>query len=77
MYKTAMGLLTTNDAASRLGVSQRRVTALIQDGRLPAQRIGRDYLIEERDLKLVSDRKPGRPPKQPGKQTARKPKARR
>ena len=75
MYKTAMGLLTTNDAASRLGVSQRRVIALIQDGRLPAQRIGRDYLIEERDLKLVSDRKPGRPPNQPGKGTTRKSKA--
>ena len=56
--------MTTNDAAAQLGVSQRRVIALITDGRLPAQKIGRDYLIQERDLDLVVDRKPGRPPKQ-------------
>jgi excisionase family DNA binding protein len=56
-----MKLLTTTDVAEKLGVSQRRVLALIKDGRLPAQRLGRDYLIEETDLKLVRNRKPGRP----------------
>ena len=54
--------LTTADAADRLGVSQRRVLALIKDGRLPTQRLGRDHLIEEASLILVKDRKPGRPP---------------
>ena len=54
--------LTTADAADRLGVSQRRVLALIKDGRLPTQRLGRDHLIEEASLNLVKDRKPGRPP---------------
>ena len=54
--------LTTADAADKLGVSQRRVLALIKDGRLPAQRLGRDHLIEEASLNLVKDRKPGRPP---------------
>lgn len=58
-----MQLLTTKDVAERLGVSIRRVHALIYDERLPAQKYGRDYLINEKDLKLVENRKPGRPSK--------------
>ena len=58
-----MTLLTTKDVAERLGVSVRRVHALIQDGRLPAQKFGRDYMIDEKHLKLVENRKPGRPRK--------------
>jgi excisionase family DNA binding protein len=56
-----MGLISTTDAAEKLGVTRRRVIALIADGRLPAQKVGRDYIIDERDLKMVTDRKPGRP----------------
>jgi len=56
-----MKLITTNDAAERLGVTVQRVHALIRDGRLPAERLGRDYVIKEEDLALVADRKPGRP----------------
>jgi excisionase family DNA binding protein len=56
-------MLTTKEVAKRLKVSVRRVHALIQDGRLPAQKYGRDYLIEEKDLKLVAERKAGRPRK--------------
>jgi excisionase family DNA binding protein len=62
-----MNLLTTKEVAGRLGVSVRRVHALIQDGRLPAEKYGRDYLINERDLKLVAERKPGRPRKEQAK----------
>lgn len=58
-----MKLLTTSEAAERLEVSRRRVLALIDAGRLPAQKFGRDYMIDESDLKLVEDRKPGRPRK--------------
>lgn len=58
-----MKLITTKEAAKRLGVSVLRVQQLIWDGRLPAQKIGRDYTINEDDLKLVQNRKPGRPPK--------------
>lgn len=47
--------------AAALGISQRRVRQLITDQRLPAEKKGRDYLISEKDLKLVADRKPGRP----------------
>ena len=61
-------MISTNNAADILGISRRRVLALIADGRLPAQKIGRDYVIEEGDLKLVKERKPGRPrSKQAGK----------
>jgi len=30
---------------------------------LPAEKMGRDYFIKESDLKLVENRKTGRPPK--------------
>ena len=57
-------LLTTPQVAERLGVTVRRVQALIKDGRLPSQQFGRDHLIRESDLKLVQNRKPGRPRKE-------------
>jgi excisionase family DNA binding protein len=56
-----MNLLTTQEAADRLGVTRRRIQELIQLDRLPARKIGRDYVIRESDLKLVEERKPGRP----------------
>jgi excisionase family DNA binding protein len=56
-----MTLLTTGEAAERLGVTIRRVQAMITAGRLPAQKFGRDYMIDEKDLELVADRKVGRP----------------
>ena len=56
-------LLTTREAAEILGVSVRRVQALISAGRLPATKHGRDWLILSVDLARVADRKPGRPPK--------------
>jgi excisionase family DNA binding protein len=56
-------MLTTQEAAERLGVTTIRVRQLISGGRLPAEKFGRDYMIKEEDLKLVEDRKPGRPPK--------------
>jgi excisionase family DNA binding protein len=59
-----MKLLTTTEVAARLGVTIKRVQAMIRDGRLPAEKMGRDYFIKEDDLKLVEDRKPGRPKKE-------------
>lgn len=60
-----MKLLSTSEAAAALGVSERRIRGLITDGRLPAEKIGRDYVIKEVDLELVRERKPGRPRKSP------------
>lgn len=48
-----MPLITTQRAAEILGVSRPRVYQLIQLGRLPATKIGRDYVIQEKLLKNV------------------------
>lgn len=58
-----MALITTAQAAGQLGVSVRRVQALIKARRLPAEKVGRDWLINEFNLERVAERKPGRPPK--------------
>jgi excisionase family DNA binding protein len=58
-----MELLTTQQAADKLGVHRSRVHALIKAGRLPAQKFGNVYMIRAADLKLVEERKIGRPPK--------------
>ena len=59
-----MKLLNTSQAAEVLGVSERRVRALITEGKLEAQKIGRDYAIEESALRSVTVYgKAGRPPK--------------
>lgn len=58
-----MDFLTTKQAAEKLGITPRRVQALIEVGKLPATKFGRDYMIREKDLKLVEDRKVGRPKK--------------
>jgi excisionase family DNA binding protein len=55
------GYLTTQEAATKLGVSVRRVVALINSGNISSTRIGRSHLIKESDLKLIQNRKPGRP----------------
>jgi excisionase family DNA binding protein len=58
-----MSALTTQQAADRLGVTPRRVVAMIHALQLPAIKFGRDYMIETTDLKLVKNRKVGRPRK--------------
>jgi excisionase family DNA binding protein len=62
MKKADETLLDTNQAAERLGVSRRHAWSLVRDGKLPAQKVGRTYVIKASDLKLVEKRrKPGRP----------------
>ena len=56
-------LLSTTEAAERLGLSVPRVQTFIWEGRLPALRVGRSYAVDEDDLKLLENRKTGRPPK--------------
>ena len=55
--------LTTKEAAERLGVTPARVRQLVLAGDLPAEKFGRDLMIQENDLRLVRDRPMGRPPK--------------
>jgi excisionase family DNA binding protein len=58
-----MKLIGTKEASSRLAISQQRIQALIKVGRLPAEKVGRDWLIKEVDLERVRNRPIGRPPK--------------
>ena len=56
--------ITTKEAAEELGISVRRVQALIKEGRVPsACKRGRDWYFKQDDLFDLYDRKPGRPPK--------------
>jgi excisionase family DNA binding protein len=65
--------ITTNEAAERLGVSAARVRRLVLDGRLPAEKFGRDLVINESDLKAFERLKGGRPPKaKPGQSNGKK-----
>ena len=57
------GYLTTRDVAKRLGISVGRVQQLIATKRLPAEKVGQTSLVKESDLKLVENRKNGRPSK--------------
>jgi excisionase family DNA binding protein len=60
-----MKLLTTKDAAEKLGVSVRRIRALITEGKLKAHQLGREYAIEESSLNSIQTYgKSGRPPKE-------------
>jgi excisionase family DNA binding protein len=49
-----MDVLTTDEAAKRLGVSSRRVRALIEQGDLEATRVGRSHLVQAESLARLS-----------------------
>ena len=69
---TFMALISTKDAAERLNLSVRRVQDFLKEKRLPAQMIGGVYMIDEKNLALVKNRKPGRPKASTRAQRARK-----
>lgn len=57
-----MARISVSEAAARLGVVAQRVRQRIQDGSLPAERVGGQWIIDEKDLARVSDSTaPGRP----------------
>ncbi|MDD4950941.1 MAG: helix-turn-helix domain-containing protein [Desulfovibrionaceae bacterium] len=56
-----MKLLSTAEFAARIGVTAGRVRRLILDGRLLAKKIGRDWVISEKEIERIRGRKPGRP----------------
>lgn len=59
-------LLTTQQAAEELGVTDSRVRQLIISGKLPAQSFGRSHVIKRSDLKNVVIGNRGRPRKDAG-----------
>jgi excisionase family DNA binding protein len=54
-------VLTTTEAAKRLGLSAVRVRALCEAGELPARKVGRDWLIELEAIVSFERKPPGWP----------------
>jgi len=63
-----MALLSTEDVAQRLRISRRRVQWYCKQGRIEAERVGRDYAVTEEAFRAfeAQERKPG--PKGPRKE---------
>jgi excisionase family DNA binding protein len=56
--------LSTTEAGERLGVSRKRIHQLIEEGKLPARKVGNVWIIEAKNLPLVQNRlSVGRPKK--------------
>lgn len=58
--------LTTEQAASVLGVTPSRIRQYIAEQRLPSEKYGRDHMISERDVEYFArngKKKRGRPSK--------------
>lgn len=53
-------LLSTREVAERLGISPNRVRQLISSGQLPAERVGKVYVVREGDLRRFARQPPGR-----------------
>jgi excisionase family DNA binding protein len=60
-----LNLFTATEAAHELGVTARRVRAMLQSGDLPALRVKRLWLVTEKDLQEFQQR-----PRKPGRATA-------
>jgi excisionase family DNA binding protein len=58
-----MKIISTTEAARRLGVTANRVRVLIRAKRLKAIKVGHEWLIDPKDLVAVKERKVGRPRK--------------
>jgi excisionase family DNA binding protein len=58
-----MKIISTTEAAKRLGVTADRVRKMIEAKRLKATKLGNVWLIDPKDLEAVKDRKVGRPRK--------------
>jgi excisionase family DNA binding protein len=56
-----MKIISTAEAARRLGVTANRVRALIDAKRLKATKFGNVWMIDPKDLDAVKKRKTGRP----------------
>jgi excisionase family DNA binding protein len=64
IYLVAADKLTLQEAASQLGVSRRRVEAMVERGQLPAERLGRQWVIAPAVLRSAITTRPasrGRP----------------
>jgi len=58
-------MLTIAEAATRLGIDPSRVRLLVRQGRIPARRFGRAWVICEADLNAYQPRPQGKPGHRP------------
>ncbi len=58
-------LLTTREAAARLGLTPGRVRQLVLSGELPAEKRGRDLLLRTADVEAFRRKSTGRPKRMP------------
>jgi excisionase family DNA binding protein len=56
-------IINTAEAAKRLNVTPDRVRKMIEAKRLKAIKLGREWMIDPKDLEAVRNRKTGRPRK--------------
>jgi excisionase family DNA binding protein len=63
-----MTLLTTKEAAAKLGFTTARIRQLCQDETLTARRIGRDWMIPAANLRKISRQRAAKAVKSSGKQ---------
>ncbi len=54
-YSTAMAVYTTQEAGMMLGISERRVRKLLEEGRIRGKKMGRDWVVL--DLTYTKKRK--------------------
>ena len=66
-----MKIISTAEAAKRLGVTPDRVRKMIEAKRLKATKFGNVWMIDPKDLEPLKDRKVGRPRKARKKGKAR------
>jgi excisionase family DNA binding protein len=62
-----MELLTVPRAAEIIGLSRVRIRNLVRSGELPAEKVGRDWLIRRSVVERFAQKErrgPGRPPKE-------------
>lgn len=53
--------ITSKDAATLLGVIERRIIAMIRNGKIAATKVNRDYIMRYDDLLAMGRRGPGHP----------------
>jgi len=59
-----MTQLTTQQVANRLNRTRPRIIQLIHEGKIKAKKFGREWVIQEKDIKKIKLTKPtGRPKK--------------
>jgi excisionase family DNA binding protein len=59
MKKPVGELLNTEEVAKRLNITRQHASALIREGKLPATKVGRDWIVNSNDLPIAESR-PGR-----------------